>query len=160
MNQINHIIYVIISIVFVECRQLNQSILIELYGYSINSFQIDLSGLSFDAIDLGTFVGFNNLEIIYLEDNKISKIEQGLFNDVRNLRELWLESNNINSINRNAFVGLNSLELVCLDNNPISTLFPNSLATICETNSKCKVKIFEKCIKISTSLTTTSTKGN
>ena len=126
MNPINQLILIIITTVFFECRPLNQSILISQLGYSKDSFEIDLSSLSVDTIDLGTFVGFYNLERIYLVNNKISKIEQGLFNNLGNLRELWLESNNINSINRNAFVGLNNLELVCLNNNPISTFFPNS----------------------------------
>ena len=146
---IKQIILITISIVVVKCKPLNQSILIEQLGYSKDSIQIDLSAMSLDSIHLETFNGFNNVEIIYLANNKIRKIEQGIFNNMKNLRELWLESNIINSINRNAFVGLNNLELVCLSNNPISKLFPSSLAIICDTNSKCTVKILEKCIQIS-----------
>jgi len=71
-----------------------------------------------------------------------------------------LESNSLVSINQNIFVGLGHLELVCLYDNPISTLFPNSLAKICETNNKCVVKIVEKCsIKETTVSSTTSTTG-
>lgn len=154
-----NICIIALVLVLVRCERLNQSTLIEQYGYSKDSFQIDLSSSNLDTIDLGTFNGFNNLEVIYLEDNQINRIEKGLFNNLYNLRELWLESNNLISINRNAFEGLNNLELVCLNNNPISTLFPAGLVAICATNLKCVVKTTEKCIKKSTSFKTTSTTG-
>ena len=58
------------------------------YDYSKDSYQIDLSRLSLDTIDLGTFAGFNNLQLLFLENNKITKIEQGMFNGLSSFREL------------------------------------------------------------------------
>ena len=151
----------------IQSRALNKSILIEQFGYSLNSDYIDLSGQNIDLIDVNTFDGFDQLEELYLEKNKINKIENGLFNKLTKLRELWLESNAIVSIDRNSFFGSNDLELVCLSKNPVSVLFPNSLASICETNKKCVVKITEICIRkessttyaTSTTTTTTTTKA-
>jgi len=140
---------------FVKCRDLNNSILVQQFGYSIDSSVIDLNGLSIDSIDLKTFEDYSKLEVLYLDDNKINKIEYGLFNKLTNLKELWLESNSIIAIDKNSLLGLNNLRLVCLRNNPISNLFPNSLSVICETNKECIIKVFEKCIR-NENLTTTT----
>ena len=91
---------------------LNQSLLVQKYGYDLNSVVIDLSENSIDIIDLNTFKGYNKLEKLHLEDNKIKQLEYGLLNHLVNLKEVWLESNNIVSIDRNVFVGLNKLEKV------------------------------------------------
>jgi len=72
---------------------INQSLLIETYLYEIDSIEIDLSRRSIDSIDINTFKGYNKLEKLFLEDNKLKKLEYGLFNHLSNLRELWLESN-------------------------------------------------------------------
>jgi len=68
-----------------------------------------------------------------------------VFKYLISLRELYLESNNIVSFNKNVLVGLINLEKVCLFQNPISNLFPQSLASICNVNSKCKVFIDSSC---------------
>ena len=126
---------------------LNRSILIEKYGYSIDSVNIDLSNEKISSIDLGTFNDFFKLEILYLEHNKLTQIKSGTFKGLINLRELWLESNSLASIDKNVFVGLDNLELVCLNNNPISVYAPISLTSICNMNSKCKIKLEENCTR-------------
>jgi hypothetical protein len=70
---------------------INQSLLIETYKYEIDSIEIDLSRRSIDSVDINTFKGYNKLEKLFLEDNKLRKLEYGLFNHLLNLRELWLE---------------------------------------------------------------------
>jgi len=50
---------------------------LEQFGYSKDSMQVDLSESSINTIDLGTFNGLNNLEVLNLEDNKISRLEEG-----------------------------------------------------------------------------------
>jgi len=130
---------------------INQSLLIQKYGFDINSVEIDLSERSIDSIEINTFKGYTKLEKLYLEENKIERIENGLFNHLTNLRELWLESNKIISIERNVFNGLNSLEKVCISNNPISIMFPSNIKPLCDTNPICTIKINEKCIKDVTS---------
>ena len=130
---------------------INQSILIETYKYEIDSIEIDLSNRSIDSIEINTFKGYNKLEKLFLEDNKLRKLEYGLFNHLSNLRELWLESNIIISIDRNVFEGLNLLQKVCLNDNPISLMFPNNIKPLCDTNPNCNIKINENCIKDTTS---------
>ena len=134
---------------------INQSILIETYLYEIDSIEIDLSRRSIDSIDINTFKGYSKLEKLFLEDNKLKKLEYGLFNHLSNLRELWLESNIIVSIDRNVFVGLNLLQKVCLSDNPISLMFPSNIKPLCDTNLNCNIKINENCLK-----DTTSSKNN
>ena len=63
----------------VKCRILNKTIIIQQYGYSEDALLIDLNGLSIDSIEIGTFKDFSKLEVLYLDDNKISKIENGLY---------------------------------------------------------------------------------
>jgi hypothetical protein len=47
---------------------------------------------------------YTKLEKLYLEENKIKKLENGLFNHLDSLKEVWLESNNIISIDRNVVI--------------------------------------------------------
>ena len=126
---------------------INQSLLIQKYGFNIDSVVIDLSERSIDTIDINTFIGFAKLEKLYLEENKIKQLENGLFNHLESLKEVWLESNIIISIDKNVFVGLNNLEKVCLKDNPISIMFPTNIKPLCDTNPMCTIKINEKCIK-------------
>lgn len=126
---------------------INQTILFEKYRFNINSVVIDLSEKSIDNIDTNTFQGYNKLEKLFLQDNKIKILEYGLFNNLENLKELWLENNNIISIDRNIFIGLDKLQKVCLNENPISLMFPNNIKPICDNNPNCKIKINEKCTK-------------
>ena len=126
---------------------INQSLLIQKYGFNIDSVVIDLSERSIDTIDINTFIGFTKLEKLYLEENKINQLANGLFNHLESLKEVWLESNNIISIDRNVFLGLNNLEKVCLKDNPISIMFPTNIKPLCDTNPMCTIKINEKCIK-------------
>ena len=83
---------------------INQSLLIQNYGFNIDSVVIDLSERSIDTIDINTFIGFKKLEKIYLEENKINQLANGLFNHLESLKEVWLESNNIISIDRNVAI--------------------------------------------------------
>ena len=143
-------LFIIIILLVVEAvlsKPLNKYILNEEFGYEEDSVTIDLSLRNIDSIDLSTFNEYLKLEVLHLEENKLTKLENGLFNNLVSLRELWLESNNIVSIDRNIFNGLNSLELVCISNNPTSVLFPNQVASLCHNNSKCEIKISEKCKK-------------
>ena len=145
--------FLLLNILLVRLIQLassigiNQSLLIQKYGFNIDSVVIDLSERSIDTIDINTFIGFKKLEKIYLEENKINQLANGLFNHLESLKEVWLESNNIISIDRNVFVGLNNLEKVCLKDNPISIMFPTNIKPLCDTNPMCTIKISEKCIK-------------
>jgi Leucine-rich repeat (LRR) protein len=132
---------------FASSIEINQSLLIQKYGFNIDSVVIDLSGRYIDTIEINTFIGYTKLEKLYLEENKIMQLENGLFNHLSSLKEIWLESNNIISIDRNVFVGLNNLEKVCLKDNPISLMFPTNIKPLCETNPICTIKITEKCIK-------------
>lgn len=147
MNILRPTIIILALIGISNSKILNKTILLEKYGYSTDAVHIDLSEQSISSIDLATFDGFNKLEILHLEDNKLMKIESGLFDGLKNLREIWLETNNIVSLDKNIFEGSFNLELVCFYDNPISFLFPDSLAKICVNNLKCVIKILEKCSK-------------
>ena len=120
MISLNRVFIIIILIKVVLSRPLNKTILIDQYGIKTDSVYIDLESKSIDEIDSETFIGFDKLEYLNLNDNKINRISDGLFKNLKNLRELSLESNNIIDINRNSLIGLNNLELVCFSNNPIS----------------------------------------
>jgi Leucine-rich repeat (LRR) protein len=139
----------------VLCKALNKSLLINEYSFGTDSVVIDLSVESIDSIHLNTFNEYAKLEELYLEDNKLTRLEAGLFSNLVNLRELWLESNQLVSIDKNIFNGLINLELVCLSNNPISILFTDLTSLCGSTNSKCKIKTKDRCQRKVTTRTTT-----
>ena len=72
----------------VKAYNINKTFL-ELNGFTTDSVKIDLSKRGILTIDPATFVDFKKLEILYLNENKISRIESGTFNQLVNLRELW-----------------------------------------------------------------------
>ncbi len=155
-----YILCLIISFLYVssiEAIQLNQTNLINEFGYSINSSVINLSSRSIDSIEVNTFVGFSNLKVLYLQKNKLSRLTEPIFKSIFNLKEVWLEENNIISLSKDSFVGLVNLEKICLNDNPISSLFPASLSTLCSTNPNCEVKITEKCLLYTTTTTSPTT---
>jgi len=138
----------------IEAIQLSQILLSE-YGYSNNSVLIDLSSKNIESIDVNTFIGFTNLQVLYLNKNKLSRLNEPVFKNISNLKEIWLEENSITSFSKDSFVGLVNLERICLYDNPISTLFPNLLTGLCSTSPNCKVTIAEKCLMITTRVSTT-----
>ena len=147
-----------LSTIIIKSKELNETILFETYGYSVDSIIIDLNGQSIDVIDSDTFKYYTKLKVLYLDDNKLKSINNLIFNDLNQLNEIWIESNNIIQIDKNAFIGLNNLKLICLNNNPISDMFPNKLTNLCDLNNQeCQVKINEKCTN---KITITSSIGN
>ena len=143
--------FIILNILAIICKQtsaisLNQGVLIETYGFDINSVEIDLGDQNINEIDIDTFNGFNNLEILNLEGNLITRLDN-VFIGLLNLRELWLQSNRIISVDFNIFVGLNKLEKVCFVDNPISEMYPERIKQFCSSNPKCVIYVDEKCIK-------------
>jgi Leucine-rich repeat (LRR) protein len=136
--------------------EINQTLLIQEYKYTLNSISIDFSGKSINLIDINTFKGYRNLEVLNLEDNKINSLDKGLFEDLINLRELYLESNIIISIEKNIFIGLNKLEKVCIHDNPISNMFPNTVKSLCDLNPKCVIIMNDKCLRETTTAITSS----
>jgi Leucine-rich repeat (LRR) protein len=137
--------FLFILIELTENRILNRIELFQTFNYSIESEYINLANQSIDSIDVLTFNGFNNLKVLRLDNNKLSKLENKLFAGLSQLKEVSLESNNLIQINNDVFVGLNNLELVCLSQNPISNIFPENIKNLCYSNSKCVLKINEKC---------------
>ena len=142
-------------IVLINGLELNQSLLINKYGYSNESTQIYLNNQAIDFIESSTFNGFAKLESINLENNNLKRIDSLLFNGLIQVKYIYLGSNQISSIHRLAFTGLNNLELICLSKNPISLLDSTSLLLLCESNPKCNLIIHDECI---TSTTTTTNK--
>jgi len=127
---------------------LNQKILFETYGYSLDSTYIDLNSLGIDSIEPSTFHGLYQLEVLHLQNNKLKQIDKDLFKDLIQLRELSLESNVLVAIDKNSFINLNNLKLVCLNNNPIASLFPTDLLTfICTNHINCTVSLADKFIR-------------
>ncbi len=52
----------------------NQTVLFQKYGYNKDSNLINLRELSIETIDVNTFQGLNNLQIIYLGKNILINI--------------------------------------------------------------------------------------
>nr|AAX77056.1 variable lymphocyte receptor [Lethenteron appendix] len=59
-----------------------------------------------------------NTEYLYLNSNKITKLEPGVFDRLVNLQKLWLYSNQLTSLPAGVFDNLKSLTHIYLFNNP------------------------------------------
>ena len=70
-------------------------------------------------MDLTTF-SLPSLQVLWLHNNKISRIKEEVFKGLMNLTEVNLESNKIVTFNKNALIGLSKLKKVCLFDNPIN----------------------------------------
>ncbi|XP_071142427.1 SCO-spondin-like isoform X3 [Mytilus edulis] len=115
------------------------------------------------SIDATSLSGLTSLEMLFLEYNEISSIEDGAFSTLRSLvtlsiydnklttiktdtfkslgslRELLLESNEISSIEDGAFSTLSSLSLLNINDNKLTSIKPDtfkSLGSLRELNLK------------------------
>lgn len=144
----NSISILVLSLVIVpttRCIQLNKEILVNEFHYNQNAVIIDLYDKGIDSIVPGTFDEYRNLKYLYLDTNKLVKIEDKTFSNLVNLREIWLESNSIVSVKKDAFFNSTNLKLICISNNPISLILPQSLQVHCGSNPNCSLEIMEKC---------------
>ena len=80
-----------LSTIIIKSKELNETILFETYGYSVDSIIIDLNGQSIDVIDSDTFKYYTKLKVLYLDDNKLKSINNLIFNDLNQLNEIWIE---------------------------------------------------------------------
>ena len=92
-------------------------------------------------IDGHLFISLTNLLDLYLEGNKLTKLEEGTFTNVFNLQWVDLSFNNLISINRNIFTGLADLEHVYLKANPLSLTQPSFVSQLCYQNPLCTVYV-------------------
>ena len=67
-----------------------------------------------------------HLQTLYLNDNRITKIEKNAFAGLNSLQLLNLSANNIDKIEKNAFEGLNSLQRLNLSGNDIDKIEKNA----------------------------------
>ena len=88
---------------------------------------------------------FRFYKCLFLQNNKLTRIDESSFKTLTNLKSLLLESNNILTFDRNALIGLSNIELVCLSNNPISILGQSIIKDICKTSPRCLVQINGEC---------------
>ncbi len=141
------LVFSLISIAKIECLELNQTILFQYFGYSNTSDVIDLSNQNITSIDRLTFRGLSKLGYLYLQNNKLERLEGELFLDLLGLRQIWFESNNIVSIDDatfyTGFLTPNIKRIVCLNDNPFIQNNPEK-NIICH---NCIVKTNEKCQK-------------
>ena len=125
--------------------ELNQQVLFNTLGYSLDSVEIDLDGYNLTILDDSTFKGLSKLKRLNLNSNKLKSISDKIFNGLNELTELWIESNELVYISEKSFNNLTNLEQVCIYNNPISFMFPTLVSNLCKSNPKCKINAINKC---------------
>ena len=77
-------------------------------------------------IEKNAFAGLNSLQLLNLSANNIDKIEKNAFEGLNSLLVLNLYANNIDKIENNAFEGLNSLQGLTLSANDIDKIEKNA----------------------------------
>jgi Leucine-rich repeat (LRR) protein len=141
MSLIKAILLLLSSVGVLEAVALDKTVLINQFGYSIDSTVIDLHSKGIDSVNALTFSDHKQLEILYLDGNNLGKIDPGTFTGLTRMRVIWLENNSIVSIPKSLLTGLNDLEQFCIAKNPISEFNPAQLATICSANKKCVLEL-------------------
>jgi Leucine-rich repeat (LRR) protein len=73
----------------------------------------DLSNKIINSIAPNTFVGYDNLRILYLFDNKITSIENSDFAGLDNLEYLYLSNNDLTkfSVNKDSLPKIDFIDL-------------------------------------------------
>jgi Leucine-rich repeat (LRR) protein len=145
MNLIKAILVLLSSVEILKAVVLDKTVLINQFGYNIDSTIIDLHNKGIESVSATTFSDYKNLEVLYLDGNNIGKIETGTFTGLTKMRIIWVENNSILSIPKSVLSGLNELEQFCIAKNPISEFNPTQLATLCATNKKCVLEITNQC---------------
>lgn len=83
-------------------------------------------GQSLEVIKPEHFKNADNLKVLWISGNNISKLETGLFVSAQNLTYINLQSNKISNIHRLAFHGLQKLQQLYLNGNQIKNLHPET----------------------------------
>ena len=68
---------------FESSIEINQSLLIQKYGFNIDSVVIDLSGRYIDTIEINTFIGYTKLEKILFRRKQNKAIRKRSFQSLR-----------------------------------------------------------------------------
>ena len=87
--------------------------------------KLDLSSNQLMCINKKTFEGLDNLEVLNLNDEWISSIEDNSFAHMSRLISLDLTYNNLRRVNEKTFAGLNNLEWLSLSYNPLTLYHVN-----------------------------------
>ncbi|VDI21042.1 Hypothetical predicted protein [Mytilus galloprovincialis] len=91
------------------------------------------------SIEDGAFSTLRSLSILHINDNKLTNIKPDTFKSLESLRELHLEYNEISSIEDGAFSTLSSLSLLNIHENKLTSIKPDtfkSLGSLRELNLK------------------------
>jgi hypothetical protein len=106
--------------------------LIQLYPNLQQETSIDLRSREYIDIALGTFNNLSILNRLYLENNRIRKLQPGIFNNLLNLKKLLLKDNQIRELKVGIFNNLPSLILLDLQDNEIQELYPDTFINLPE----------------------------
>ena len=82
------------------------------------SEELNLSGLSLEAINMNAFENIHHIKILNLSINSLSLLWENMFTSLTNLEQLHLSHNNIRYLTK-PFVGLSNLKILDLSNNLI-----------------------------------------
>ena len=85
---------------------------------NMNKVFLDKNGIEQIKRNLFNNLKLTHIEEVYLQNNKISVIENGCFENMVDLKIIWLHNNSLNFINLSIFEDLPSLEGLTLHDNP------------------------------------------
>lgn len=91
---------------------------------------VELQNNKISAIPLGRFSDFKSLSVLRLDQNKIEYLETGAFSGLRVLKSLNLSFNALSTIDHHGLFGMKQLEDLYLGGNMLTTLPYNDLFSI------------------------------
>ncbi|RZB49876.1 LRR 8 domain containing protein [Asbolus verrucosus] len=90
---------------------------------------LTLSYCEIEEIDVNVFENFNNLEALYIINNrKLDHLPKNLFRNLSKLKILSLRGNNLQDLTWDEFEGLSSLKKLQISNNKISSFDADKIA--------------------------------
>jgi Leucine-rich repeat (LRR) protein len=81
-----------------------------------------LSYGSISQIDVGAFNGLDNLEVLYLYNNKLKSVSSGIYQNLPKLKRISLSHNLISQLDENTFSNCENLLVVTVFDNDLETL--------------------------------------
>lgn len=109
-----------------NCRNASLNAVPSNISESVRIFDVASNNIS--TLHNRDLISLKNLEIIFLDNNGIVKLEPYIFKETSELRHIYLNNNKLISINLNVFQFTKKLRYLYLQNNEIRYISPNLFA--------------------------------
>ncbi|AHB41806.1 hypothetical protein P148_SR1C00001G1027 [candidate division SR1 bacterium RAAC1_SR1_1] len=107
---------------FTRAEELNSGNVISTFNCETGATSCDLFGRNITSIASDSFINHSNLQYLAIRNNPLTGIDVGDFVGLDNLIGLYMDGGNLTSIESGSFLGLSNLNIIDLDQNKLTTI--------------------------------------